>query len=67
MVTVSTAPEMQPVLSENKWEVQSGYAPFESDGNKGVALLVTSTSLNKMVNIVILTNTDAFENEISAF
>jgi len=67
MVTVSTAPEMQPVLSENEWEVQSGYAPFESDGNKGVALLVTSTSLNKMVNIVILTNTDAFENEISAF
>ena len=67
MVTVSTEPEMQPAATENGWEAQSGYAPFESDGSKGLALLVTSSGFEKMINIIILTNTDAFQNEISAF
>lgn len=67
MVSVSSAPTMQPAATENGWEAQSGYAPFESDGNKGVALLVTSTGFNKMVNILVLTNTDVYENEMTAF
>lgn len=66
-VTVSTPPEMQPPASENGWEAQSGYAPFESDGNKGIALLVTSTGFEKMVNILVMTNTDVYEKEISDF
>ena len=67
MVTVSSKPEMQPNATENGWEAQSGYAPFESDGSKGIALLVTSSGFEKMVNIIILTNTDAYQNEMSAF
>ena len=67
MVTVSTAPEMQPVATENGWETQSGYAPFESDGNKGIVVLVTASGLEKMVNLVILTNTDVYEKEMAAF
>lgn len=67
MVTVSTKPEMQPAATENGWEVQSGFSPFESDGNKGIALLVTSSGFEKMVNIIILTNTDAYQTEMSAF
>ncbi|OSZ80267.1 hypothetical protein CAP36_03165 [Chitinophagaceae bacterium IBVUCB2] len=67
MVTISTAPEMQPAIKENGWEAQSGYAPFESDGNKGVALLVTSSGFEKMVNIIILTNSDIYEKDITDF
>ncbi|MBC7866650.1 MAG: hypothetical protein H7X88_03860, partial [Gloeobacteraceae cyanobacterium ES-bin-316] len=67
MVTVSTPPEMQPSATENGWEAQSGYAPFESDGNKGVVVLVTSSGFEKMVNLIILTNTDVYEKEITAF
>ena len=67
MVNVSAAPEMQPSAKEDDWEVESGYAAFESDGEKGVALLVTSTGYNKMVNLIILTNTDAFETEMTSF
>ena len=67
MVTVSTAPEMQPVATENGWEAQSGYAPFESEGTKGVVMLVTSSSSSKMVNIIILTNTNEYEKEMTAF
>src|SRR6187399_1943382 len=67
MVNVSIAPEMQPSAKEDDWEVESGYAAFESDGEKGVALLVTSTGYNKMVNLIILTNTDAYETEMTSF
>lgn len=67
MVTVSTAPEMQPAATEAGWEVQSGYAPFESDGNKGICILVTSSGFGKMVNLIILTNTDVYEKEMTAF
>ncbi len=64
---VDASPEMQPAATENGWEVQSGYAPFEKDGNKGIALLVTSTGFTKAVNILILTNTDEYEAAISKF
>jgi hypothetical protein len=67
MVKVSTRPEMQPSATENGWETQSGLAPFESDGNKGVVVLVTSTGFEKMVNLIILTNTDVYEKDIAAF
>ncbi|HSN59521.1 MAG TPA: hypothetical protein VLR49_01200, partial [Ferruginibacter sp.] len=67
MVTVSTAPEMQPPATEDGWEALSGYAPFEKDGIKGVAILVTSSGFQKMVNIIILTNTDVYEKEITTF
>ncbi|MBP6431125.1 MAG: hypothetical protein KA319_05110 [Ferruginibacter sp.] len=66
-VTVSAPPEMQAPAKEDGWEALSGFAPFESEGNKGIALLVTSTGFQKMVNILILTNTDVYQNEMSAF
>ncbi len=67
MVTVSTAPEMQQPETENGWETQSGYAPFESDGSKGVVVLVTSSGYEKMVNLIILTNSDVYEKDMTAF
>ncbi|MBL7730399.1 MAG: hypothetical protein JNM88_04410 [Chitinophagaceae bacterium] len=67
MVKVSAAPEMQPPAKENGWEAQSGYAPFESEGTKGIVLLVTSSSPEEMVNIIIMTNTDVYESEMTAF
>lgn len=67
MITVSAAPEMQPAETENGWETLSGNAGFESDGNKGIAILVTATGSGKMVNLIILTNTDVYEKELTAF
>ncbi len=57
-VSVSSPPEMQPAATENGWEAQTGYAPFESNGSKGVVMLVTATGFEKMVNILILTNSE---------
>lgn len=67
MVNASSVPTMQPSAIENGWEAQTGYAPFESDGNKGVALLITSTGFEKMVNVIILTNTDVYQKEMTDF
>ena len=66
-VTVSADPEMQAPATEDGWEAQSGYSPFESDGSKGIIILVTSSGFQKMVNIVILTNTDEYEKDITEF
>jgi len=67
MVTPSASPEMQPSGIENGWELQSGTAPFENEGEKGVVLLVTATASDKMVNAIILTNSGAYEKNISGF
>jgi len=67
MVTVSVSPEMQPVANENGWEMQSGSAPFENDGEKGIALLITASGNNKMINLLILTNTDVYEKSMTSF
>ncbi len=66
-VTVSSAPEMAATSTENGWEIQTGYSPFEKDGAKGSAMLVTASGFGKMVNALILTNAPSYEPAISAF
>ncbi len=67
MVAVSTPPEMQAPSTENGWETRSGYAPFVSDGEKGIAVLITATGFEKMMNMLVLTNTNVYEIELTAF
>lgn len=67
MVPASAAPTIQPAAADNGWEVQSGYAAFESDGAKGIVILVTSSGFEKMMNAMIITNTDVYEKNISDF
>lgn len=64
---IKADPEMQPQVTEDGWQVQSGHATFEKDEVKGIALLVSSTGYDKLVNVLILTNTDAYEKDITAF
>ena len=67
MVPVSSAPVMEMPDTENEWQILSGYSAFDKDGNKGVVVLVTATSNSKMMNLIVLTNTDVFEKEMTAF
>jgi hypothetical protein len=66
-VTVASAPQLSPIENKDGWEISSGFAPFEKDGTKGVVLLVTATGSGQMVNVMILTNTRAYETEVAAF
>ena len=49
-VTVSTAPQMFPADPKGEWQLAGGYAPFDKNGEKGVAVLYTATGYGKMVN-----------------
>jgi hypothetical protein len=66
-LSVTAAPEMQAPATDEGWLVQSGYAPFEKDDLKGLALLASASGFNKVVNILILTNSDTYETKISSF
>ena len=66
-ITVKGEPQMQAPVKENGWEAVTGAAPFESEGKQGIVMLVTTTGFGKMVNILVLTNTDVYEKEMSAF
>lgn len=66
-VTVSAAPQMMPADTKGEWLIAGGFAPFEKNGEKGVAVLYTATGYGKMVNPLVLTNTQAFEPAITAF
>jgi len=62
-VNVATAPQMFPSNNLEDWALEGGFVPFE----KGVAVLYTISGYGKMVNVMILTNTQAYQKNISAF
>lgn len=66
-VAPSEAPQMQAASNKDGWEIAGGFAPFEKDGTKGAAILVTATGSGRMVNILVVTNTQAFEKNVTAF
>ena len=67
IIKIDDAPTMAPSETEDGFEIVTGHTPFEREGIKGVAILVSSTGFGKTVNIIILTNTDIFEKQITAF
>lgn len=66
-VTVSNSPQMFPSDTKGEWLIAGGFAPFEKNGEKGVAVLYTASGYGKMVNALVLTNTQAYEPAITAF
>lgn len=66
-VNVAVAPQMFPSNNPEDWALEGGFAPFEKGGEKGVVLLYTISGHGKMVNVMILTNTQAYESNITAF
>ena len=66
-VGISTAPQMLPPDAKGEWQITGGLAPFEKNGAKGVALLITASGYGKMINVVVLTNSQFFETPMQAF
>jgi hypothetical protein len=67
LVTVTGPPQMQAPNKENEWELQTGSAAFEKDGSKGVVILATVSGYQRMINIVVVTNSGIYEKAITAF
>src|SRR5262249_51605643 len=66
-VTVTGGPQMIPAENKGDWQALSGYAPFEKNGEKGIAVLLNISGHGNMVNILILTNTQKYEAKITGF
>jgi len=62
-----SAPQMIPADNKGEWQLAGGFASFEKDGTKGVAVLYTATGYGQMINALILTNTQAYEPQATAF
>lgn len=62
-----TAPQMSAPSSDNGWTIESGVAAYEKNGAKGMLMLVTASGGDKMFNVLVLTNTDVYQNQVSSF
>lgn len=51
---------------KNGWMAEVGLAPINSEELKGAAVLTTMTGGSKMLNVLVLTNSDSFTNEVEA-
>jgi len=66
-VSVSGEPTIQAPATEKGWNVISGQASYTDGANKGWVTLITATATDKMANVVIMTNTDKYQNQILDF
>ena len=66
-VNTPAAPKMQPANNPEDWKLEMGSAPFEKDGLKGVVILFNVSGHGKMLNVMVLTNTQAHEAVITEF
>ena len=66
-VTASSAPQTFPADTKGEWLLAGGFAPFEKDGVKGVAVLYTASGYGRMVNALVVTNTQAYEAAATEF
>jgi hypothetical protein len=66
-VQVNTEPAMLEPTADNDWEIISGTANYVDGNQTGLATLLTATGGGQMVSVVLMTNTDKYQNELLAF
>jgi hypothetical protein len=64
---VTTKPEAGPVTFLDGWESRSGVSPYNFNGKKSKAVLVTMSGYATRVSMVMLTNTVDYQIEIEKF
>lgn len=63
-VQVNEDPTMLAPQQENGWDIVSGSANYTDGATKGVATLMTATGGGQMVSVVLMTNTQQYQNEL---
>lgn len=66
-VQVNAEPAMQDPAQENGWDIISGGANYADGSNKGMVTLLTATGGGKTVSVVLMTNTQQYQNELLSF
>lgn len=67
LLTKVDAPKMQPAIDKNGWTIESGVAIGEKDGEKVAAMLLSATGGGKVVNLLVLFNSEVFQPEVERF
>ena len=60
-------PVMQPPVLDDGWKTEVGSSVFEKDGINGTVILLSSTKNNRLVNIQVLVNGEAYIKAMSDF
>lgn len=66
-VQVNEEPTILNPEREKGWDIISGIAPYTDGIQKGKVTLMTATGSGQMVSVVLLTNTDKYQNELLVF
>jgi hypothetical protein len=66
-VQVTEEPVLQDPLNQNGWNIISGNAGYSDGSNKGMVTLLTATGGGQMASVVIMTNTQIYQDELIAF
>lgn len=66
-VQVLDEPAMQAPSTENGWDLLSGAVNYTDGNDKGVATLLTATGGGQTASVVLMTNTQQYQNELLAF
>lgn len=66
-VTVTDEPTMLAPEKEKDWEIISGWAHYIDGANKGMVTQLTATGYGRVVNLIVLTNTEKFQVELGQF
>ena len=64
---IMVKPEPGAPRSEGGWEVRSGVAPYDFNGGKSMAILVTMSGYSTRMSISILTNTQDYQASVDRF
>ncbi len=63
-VQVNGAPEMMSPEKEEGWDIISGASHYTDGGRKGFVILMTATGGGKTVSVVLMTNTDKYQEAL---
>lgn len=66
-VNVKSEPTMQEPASDNGWNIVSGNANYTDGANRGLATLLCATGYGQTVSVVLMTNTQLYQNELLEF
>lgn len=62
-----TEPAMETPVQDNGWEILSGQGNYVDRNIKGLASLLTATGNNQTAAVVLMTNTQQYQNDLLAF
>lgn len=66
-VQVNDEPAMQQPVDDNGWQIVSGTANYTDGAQQGLATLLTATGGGQMVSVVLMTNTNVYQEAMLIF